>query len=152
MAICGMDYFKKQNKMWLSVFPFAFSCMIAYIIKCDYSYIGVATVVMFWLFSRKKVYMALTLLFLSLWNFISYGLYTLIPVLGKIPVIISTSMPKKIQIFQAVREFALIPIFMYNGKYGPEIKSEKVQKAVKYGFYAFYPAHLLVLYVIARMI
>ena len=35
--------------------------------------------------------------------------------------------------------FAMIPIFLYNGKRGPSLK---------YVFYIFYPAHLLVLYVL----
>ncbi|MCR5627899.1 MAG: conjugal transfer protein TraX [Lachnospiraceae bacterium] len=38
--------------------------------------------------------------------------------------------------------FSLIPIAFYNGKKGP---------SMKYFFYAFYPAHLTVIYIIARM-
>ena len=38
---------------------------------------------------------------------------------------------------------ALIPIWLYNGQRGFS------PKAVQYGFYAFYPAHILVLSLIA---
>jgi hypothetical protein len=36
--------------------------------------------------------------------------------------------------------FAIIPIILYNGKRG------KVQKAGKYFFYVYYPAHIYLLY------
>ena len=38
---------------------------------------------------------------------------------------------------------AMLPIFLYNGKKG---------KSVKYLFYIFYPAHLLVLYFVQTLI
>lgn len=40
---------------------------------------------------------------------------------------------------QSLAVLALIPIFLYNGKQGPH------NKALQYGFYAFYPAHMLIL-------
>ena len=40
---------------------------------------------------------------------------------------------------QSLAVLALIPIFLYNGKQGPHTK------ALQYGFYVFYPAHMLVL-------
>ena len=40
---------------------------------------------------------------------------------------------------------ALIPIWLYNGRQGYH------SKTVQYGCYAFYPAHMLVLYLIARL-
>lgn len=47
--------------------------------------------------------------------------------------------------------FAAIPISMYDGSYGiaPSIEKHKYAKAaVKYSFYAFYPLHLIVLWLI----
>ena len=43
---------------------------------------------------------------------------------------------------QACATFAVVPMLLYNGKKGA---------SVKYLFYAFYPAHLLILYLIIRM-
>ena len=39
---------------------------------------------------------------------------------------------------------ALIPIWLYNGKLG------KKNRVIQYGFYLFYPVHMLLLYVIYR--
>ncbi|MCQ2427121.1 MAG: conjugal transfer protein TraX [Clostridia bacterium] len=44
---------------------------------------------------------------------------------------------------------ALIPLLLYNGSRGPEIRSRAGKAAVKYGFYAFYPVHLLILILIS---
>ena len=44
--------------------------------------------------------------------------------------------------WEQVAPFAFIPIAFYNGKRG---------RNIKYAFYAFYPAHLLILYLIARV-
>lgn len=41
---------------------------------------------------------------------------------------------------------AAVPIFFYNGKKGPAFADKKIWK---YGFYAIYPIHILVLYIIA---
>ncbi|MBE6697255.1 MAG: hypothetical protein E7581_01905 [Ruminococcaceae bacterium] len=48
-------------------------------------------------------------------------------------------------IFAAV---AFIPMVFYNGKPGPKPKNKVWAAAMKYGFYAFYPLHLLVLAVV----
>lgn len=43
---------------------------------------------------------------------------------------------------------ALPMIFLYTGKKGPAFQSKFTKKAVQYGFYLFYPAHILVLWLI----
>ena len=43
---------------------------------------------------------------------------------------------------QAYASAAVLPMLLYNGKKGPSLK---------YFFYAFYPAHLLILYLIIRI-
>lgn len=143
--IITADYLKKHNLIWLSVFPLAFFCLISVYIKCDYGYIGVATVAVFYLFSKNKILTAVSFIWVYMWNIISYILYSAFPVLGNIPVIIQTSSPSAFQYIRLFGIFALIPIFMYNGKYG-------ANKVVKYGFYWFYPLHLLALYVIVRIV
>ena len=43
---------------------------------------------------------------------------------------------------QGFAVFALIPIWLYGGKKG------KSSKIMQYGFYAFYPVHMIILYLI----
>ena len=45
---------------------------------------------------------------------------------------------------------AILPMLLYNGKPGPKPKSKWGAVLYKYGFYAFYPLHLLVLALIFR--
>ena len=47
--------------------------------------------------------------------------------------------------YQWLMIFALIPIFMYNGKRGPDYP------AAKYFFYAFYPIHIWILYIVGQV-
>ena len=47
---------------------------------------------------------------------------------------------------QSLALLALIPIHLYNGKQG------RHSRAIQYGCYAFYPAHMLLLYLIRQMI
>ena len=44
--------------------------------------------------------------------------------------------------YQGFAVFALIPIWLYGGKKG------KSSKIMQYSFYAFYPVHMLILYLI----
>ncbi len=46
---------------------------------------------------------------------------------------------------QGAAALAILPIMLYNGEKGPKFMSKKVWK---YSFYAFYPVHMIVLYVI----
>lgn len=52
----------------------------------------------------------------------------------------------KTQIYSAL---ALIPIFCYNGKKGAAPKNPIGAKTLQWGFYLFYPVHLLLLWLIA---
>ena len=47
---------------------------------------------------------------------------------------------------QGFAVLALIPIWLYNGKAG------KKSKILQYGFYVFYPLHMIILYMLRRMI
>ena len=47
---------------------------------------------------------------------------------------------------QGFAVFALIPIWLYGGKKG------KSSKIMQYGFYAFYPVHMILIYLAVRFI
>ena len=152
LAIFAGDFLKKRKMIWLSVIPLGVFCLLSVYIKCDYSYIGVTTVFMFWLFSECKILTAISLLVLSIWNGISYMLYTAMPVLGNIPIVIQTTKPANLQFLQVFRVFSLVPVFLYNGEYGINKENKTLKNTVRYGFYLFYPAHLFVLYLFLHIV
>ncbi|MCL2164257.1 MAG: conjugal transfer protein TraX [Oscillospiraceae bacterium] len=88
----------------------------------DYASFGVVTTLLFYTFRKNRLRAAIIVGALN----ILYGL------LGVI-----TSPAAIIQAFAAV---SILPIYLYNGEKGPSLK---------YFFYAFYPAHILALYIIA---
>ncbi len=84
-------------------------CIIAYLLRTDYSYAGILLISAFYLFKGNKVLQTFTLFFVSAF------------ILGYINVFAT---------------LAIIPIAFYNGEKG---------RSMKYFFYIFYPAHLLIL-------
>ncbi len=105
------------------------TCMCAIILKTDYDISGILMILVFYLFRGRKLLLSIslfiicTLLLSDLKTFMALG-----------------SLRSVISMFAT---FAMIPIAFYNGKKG---------KDVKYFFYIFYPAHLLILFFIQTMI
>lgn len=99
----------------------------------DYGFLGVLTVVMFYLCRGYRFTPILQLIGMILINIVFFeGQVFIFEVFGK-----TLEIP-----YQGFAVFALIPIWLYNGKKG------KSSKALQYGFYAFYPMHMLILYLI----
>jgi hypothetical protein len=99
----------------------------------DYGFLGVLTVVMFYLCRGYRFTPILQLVGMILINIVFFeGLVFGIEIFGKYIEIPS----------QGFAVFALIPIWLYNGKKG------RSSKVMQYGFYAFYPVHMLILYLI----
>ena len=104
----------------------AAGCMTGLIAMTDYNCWGVLTILMFYLL-RGKPY--IQLIALALINNFMGGQQLVYTIFG-----MEQTFP--VQLFSIL---AMIPIAMYNGKKGYE------SKAVQYGFYAFYPLHMLLL-------
>lgn len=127
IALYGYD--KIKNK-YLGLSFAILIIIIAHFIQVDYGAYGVAIIFLFYIFStkfsNKKIFMCIT--------------FTLITTLKYLPNIINYPSIAIIYIncilFTCI---SLIPICLYNGKQGPK---------VKYLFYIFYPAHLLVLWLL----
>ncbi len=99
----------------------------------DYGAMGILVVIAFYVFRNFKLEPLFQLLSLVLlfWVFFK-GMGIVIPLGGRalfLPV-------------QAFGILSLIPIWLYNGKKGSG------SKAVKYAFYAFYPVHMALIYVV----
>lgn len=99
----------------------------------DYGFLGVLTVVMFYLCRGYRFTPILQLIGMILINVVFFeGQVFIFDVFGK-----TVEIPS-----QGFAVFSLIPIWLYNGKKG------KSSKVLQYGFYAFYPVHMLILYLI----
>lgn len=105
-----IDCFKSQNNYFMVFVSTICICILAYMLKCDYGYRGILIILVFYIFKYDFKKM---LFFQTL-----ILLYSPISIFGL---------------------FAFIPIHIYNGKKGYNIK---------YLFYIFYPIHLFILYLI----
>ncbi len=104
----------------------------------DYKFSGYLTVVMFYIFRSFPFGWVCQLIGMVLLNRIWFkGEILLIELFGK-----TLEIPN-----QAYRIFALLPIWLYNGKKKPFSTGIS-----RYGFYLFYPVHMLILYFIQQII
>ena len=114
-AVCR--HVKGREKAWrmcADVGTLAIAMFVADNLRTDYSGMGVLTIVMMYVFRKRKVISMLAgCIVLTLMSFSEFTAF-----------------------------FALIPIALYNGRRGLKMK---------YFFYAFYPVHLLLIWLIALM-
>lgn len=96
----------------LQLFIAVAGCLIAILLRTDYTFMGVILIVMFYGFRGKKLQLTIAVLF------VTFALGGLI---------------------EGLASLSLILIFLYNNEKGP---------SAKYLMYAFYPVHLLILYLI----
>lgn len=114
LVLIGLDHFKKSGLIQFLIFILGLGA--AKLLCVDYSFFGIAMIVLIYLYS------------------IHHNL--LILILG---IIFLNASAGSLQIFGAL---AVIPIALYNGKRG---------LSLKYIFYIFYPAHLLILYCLSLL-
>ena len=120
---------QKTDKKWLKILlvvPFA---VLAEICKCDYGAGGIVMIAVFALFDRLPIQI------LGLWlvnrELLSTSAVTVFGLVLRI---------------QSLALLALIPISLYNGK------KLSHSKTIQWGFYLFYPVHLLILWMILLLI
>lgn len=107
----------------------AAGCVLAEVSKGDYGYIGVVYASVFYIFRRNR---AMSLLVFAMSSCVIY---------------VARIIFGGFSIFGAVclcSMLAAIPLSMYNGK------QRSRSPVVKYGFYLFYPLHMLLLYVMEK--
>ncbi len=115
----------KSTKIMLAICPAIFLGILAEICKVDYGFFGIAIIFLFYVFRNRKVWMCISFILACI---IKYGLN-----------ILSYGYP---YLYSLLCLFTILPIIficLYNGKQG---------KKIKYFLYAFYPVHLLLLYLI----
>lgn len=112
--------------------------VLGVICMADYNYAGIFMVLVFYFFRGKKWYLMIAqVLFLWYINKEMLGGYEyLLEIYGK-----TLHIP-----YQALALFALIPIWLYNGRHG------FYNKYIKYLYYGFYPCHMLLLWIIREIL
>ncbi len=142
LCLKSIDKIKAKQKTWaavpLSVLVTAGFMLLATVSFCDYGGWGLLTVVMFYLLRGKAWYFKLLqIAAIYLINFECIkGMVIPFEVFG-----LSFEFPQ-----QGFAIFAMIPILLYNGEKGPN------NKFIKFFNYAFYPAHMLLLWAISNFI
>ena len=136
LAIYVIDNLKKNHtakNIGLSVLWLALICIGATIGFVDYGFLGMITVVMFYLLRDFPFAWLCQLIAMVLINIVFFeGQVFPVEILGK-----TIEIPS-----QGFAVLSLVPIWLYAGKKG------RTSKLMQYGFYAFYPVHMLILYLI----
>lgn len=136
LAIHVIDKAKKNRtakNIGLSVLWLLLICMASTLGFVDYGFLGMLTVVMFYILRNFPFAWLAQLAAMVLINIVFFeGQVFPVEILGK-----TFEIP-----YQGFAVFALIPIWLYGGKKG------KSSKIMQYSFYAFYPVHMLILYLI----
>lgn len=136
LAIYVIDKAKKNRtakNIALSVLWLVLICIASTLGFVDYGFLGMVTVVMFYLLRDFPFAWLAQLVAMILINIVFFeGQVFPIEILGR-----NFEIP-----LQGFAVFSLIPIWLYGGRKG------KSSKIMQYGFYAFYPVHMLILYLI----
>lgn len=136
LAIYVLDNLKKNFKgkniafslLWIALISVAATLGFA-----DYGFLGMLTVVMFYILRDFPFAWLAQLAAMVLINVVFFeGQVAPVELFGK-----TFEIP-----YQGFAVFSLVPIWLYGGRKG------KSSKIMQYGFYAFYPVHMLVLYLI----
>ena len=136
LAIYVIDNARKNKtakNITLSVLWLVLICVASVIGFVDYGFLGMLTVVMFYLLRNFPFAWVAQLVAMVLINIVFFeGQVFPVEFFGKMVEIPS----------QGFAVLSLIPIWLYGGKKG------RSSKVMQYGFYAFYPVHMLILYLI----
>ncbi|MBQ7308569.1 MAG: conjugal transfer protein TraX [Clostridia bacterium] len=129
---------KQKGKLWLRILTAAATLILGFFLglltMVDYHHAGIFMLLTFYFFRGRKWWCLLGQA-LCMWyiNFEILGGYEyILPLFDK-----EFHFPQ-----QGFALLALIPIWLYKGKHGYH------SKPLQYAFYAFYPAHLLILWMI----
>lgn len=141
---------------WAAFLPTAavFSMYYFGLIDSDYGEKGVLMAFVFLVIYgkgyMKKILTAISMLLITFYSYIlDWVLLPILWIFGKNPGIPTLSDWQLIQVFSLL---ALPLIFLYNGQKGKWPIGHPKAKHVKYGFYAFYPAHMLLLWLVVVVI
>lgn len=129
LVIWAMDKAKEKGTVRYFVTSFiaiTLGCLVSFVFMTDYLHAGVLTIILFYMFRGYN-----TVLF--------FGLIVINNLLGG-EVVVFDIMGRQYELAkQTLAALAMCPIWLYNGKRGYS------NKFIQYGFYAFYPIHMLII-------
>ena len=153
LSIWAADELRKRPHFrWAALLPAVFVCGIYFfgIISSDYGERGIVMALVFYFFDGKKwwqrVMTVVGVLISAFYDYLfAWAVSVVKVILGR-----GFTMPQlgQWQLLQAFSLGALLFIFLYNGKKGNYPKNPVCAKLLQYGFYAFYPVHMLILWLI----
>lgn len=128
-------YEDKPRLILLSTILVSLFCLTAELINVDYGFYGILTVLCFRYMKhcRRK---------------------NLATITGHTVVIFSyilLSQNNSWAFVQLYALFALVPILLYNGKKGHNPTNRTMNKIIQYAFYAYYPLHMLIIYLFTSL-
>lgn len=150
LCLWSADVLLQRKFRFLAFIPTVIVCGLFHfgIIRSDYGMKGILLALVFFFLDGRKVLTVLCAFF-SLFapTFIGYGYQVLNLLRGRSYVFV---LPNAWTLKEIYALLVLVLIFFYHGKRGYTPQSRLASKALQFGFYAFYPVHLLILYFIFR--
>ena len=146
LGIFVLDHCKKRTPLWhiLGISIVAILLLCARVLHTDYDAFGVALILFLSIFWQKKAATAVTILLFSSRE-LGLHLYAAL-ILGA-----SDLTPQRWDLITLCAAISILPILFYNGKKGYTPKNQTAALLFKYGFYLFYPLHLLLLITVAAI-
>jgi len=131
LGLLGIVLIKNTGNILIKFLIAFFLSLVAVLIKCDYGAFGVLSIIIFYSFYKNRIKTGLSYAFLVI-------VFYVFPVFGNkiIGNVINVSYLNILELFSTL---SLFIVFSYNGKIGYRLK---------YLFYIFYPAHLLLFYLL----
>lgn len=125
IGLLSITIFDKSTNKILGFLGTTLVIYISKFLNVDYGFLGVLTIFMFYIFRNNKTFTSLAFTILTLLQYKNF--------------LTPTNFNTTILLIICCTILALVPIFLYNGKKG---------KNIKQAFYWFYPVHLVLLYFI----
>ena len=150
LSLWSLDMmFKTKPLKYLCFLPAFFICLILHkgYFQTDYGAKAVLMIIAFWMLDGEKAWKRiLSCILLLCIVFYSQLFGWLLDLLrGNVGSFSMTSWERT----QAWSVFAMPLIFLYNGQKGKLPGGPRLNRLVQYGFYAFYPVHMMLLWLIA---
>ena len=132
-----------EGKWWLQLLAVAACIAMAELFKTDYAGMGVVTIVLFYVLRNHRTAMFWAV---GVWLWAGLAITSAVQLLqmGVFPLYLTVISAAMSGVMEALGAFSFLFIGRYNGERGAGLP--------KYFFYAFYPAHLLILGLINQLI